>query len=328
MAFRECTGGLKHLNTIFISDEEVDAYLRDLCERLEDLKEQIPTVWCPIGVSGGSIQKAALGLQEANDLKNQVIIVPVSCDRKTGEISFPEEANPSLAIKGKRVLLLDGSIHSGETFRQAYLAIEKMKPLEISSYSLVVRTGASILPNYFGVMIGDYDRALFLKRIFPNNRLFTCGCVRKLADADKARPKMLCEREFIDKFSWSDLIYEIRVDPHRQTYVYEQGQMKGYVSFRITAGEEILIDTLAVDKDCQKQGVGGNLIRWAETCARNHHCEMIYLWAVDDRKEWYHEKGYEFCDEEPLLLDDITFHFMRKKLLYNLPDDDVLTMGA
>ena len=324
------------MNTIFLSDEEVSAYLRDLCERLKGLKNQVPTVWCPIGISGGSIARAALTLQEADDLKNQIINVPIAYNRTTEEISFPREANPSSAIKGKRVLLLEGSIHSGNTFRQAYLSIEKMKPMAISSYSLVVRTGASILPNYFGVMIGDYDRALFLKKIFPNNRLFTCGCVRKLEDADQAQTKISCGKEFIDKFSWSDLIYEIRVDPRRQTYVYDQcvydekeeEKIKGFVSFRITPGEDILVDTLAVDQNCKNQGIGGNLLRWAETCARNHHCATIRLWAVDDRKEWYSKKGYELSSKEPKVLDNIAFHLMQKKLLYNLPDDDVLTMGT
>ena len=323
---RECIGGLDYLNTIFLSDEVVDAYLKDLRERLEGLKEEMPTVWCPIGVSGGSIARAAL--KRADDLKNQIIGVPVAYDRTTEEISFPGEADPSSFIKGKRILLLDGSVHSGKTFRQAYLAIEKMKPLEISSYSLVVRAGASILPNYFSVMIGDYDRALFLKKTFPNNLLFTYGCVRKLADADQALPKISCEKDFIDKFSWGDLIYEMRVDPRRQTYVYEhQGKIKGFVNLRIIPGDDILVDIIAVDRKCKKQGIGGNLMRWAETCGRNNHCATIRLWAVDDRKEWYSDKGYEFCNDKPLVLDGITFHLMRKKLLYNLPDDNVMTMG-
>lgn len=322
------------MNTIFLSDEEVGKYLKDLCKRLKGPNERMPTVWCPIGLSGGSIAKAAF--REVDDLlKAQIIIIPIAYNRTKGEISFPGEADPGSVIKGKRVLLMDGSIHSGNTFRKAYLSIEAMQPLEISSYSLVVRAGASILPNYFGVMIGDHDRALFLKETFPNNRLFACGCVRKLADADQTLPKIVCEREFIDKFSWGDLIYEMRVDTRRQTYVYEQyvygkeqERIKGFVSFRITPGDDILVDTLATNKSCKKQGVGGNLIRWAETCGRNHHCNTIHLWAVDDRKEWYYEKGYEFCGEKPLVLDDITFHLMRKKMLYNLPDDDVLTMGS
>jgi len=67
-------------------------------------------------------------------------------------------------------------------------------------------------------------------------------------------------------------------------------------------------------------------MRWAETCGRNAHCGAIELWGVDDRKEWYEKRGYGACGEA-LVLDGTRFHLMRKKLLYNLPDDGVLTTG-
>jgi hypothetical protein len=314
------------LNTIFLSNDEVAAYLKDLFERFVALEGEMPMVWCPIGPSGGALAQAAMLV--AGDLAPKIAHIPIAYDRATEKVSFPGEPNPASVIAGKRVLLLDGSIHSGSTFRKAYQAIAAMKPAEVSSYSLVVRVGASILPNYFGLMIGDYDRAIFLKKVFPNNRLFTCGCVRKLADGDQAQPKIACGQDFVDKFSWGDLCYEMTIDPRRQTYVYERnGGIKAFVSFRVTAGDDILLDTIAVDKSCHNQGIAGNLMRWTETCGRNSHCATIHLWAVDNRKDWYAKRGYEFCGKE-LILDEVKFHLMRKKLLYNLPDDHVLTMGA
>jgi GNAT superfamily N-acetyltransferase len=314
------------LNTIFLSDEEVAAYLKDFWSKLVALKEEMPKLWCPIGPSGGTLAQAAM--QVAGDAASKVMHVPIAYDRATEIVSFPSDPDHASLIAGKRVLLLDGSIHSGSTFQKAYQAIEAMEPAEISSYSLVVRVGASILPNHFGLMIGDYDRAIFLKKVFPNNRLFACGCVRKLADADQAHHKILCGRDFVDKFSWGDLWYEMTIDPRRQTYVYQRnGNIKAFVSFRVTSGDDILLDTIAVDKSCQGQGIAGNLMRWTETCGRNSHCATIHLWAVDDRSDWYAKRGYDFCDKE-LLLDGMRFHLMRKKLLYNLPDDHVLTMGA
>lgn len=314
------------MNTIFLSNEEVAAYLKDLWERLVALKDEMPTLWCPIGPSGGTLAQAAMRV--AGGTASKIMHVPIAYDRSTEKVSFPEESDPTSVIAGKRILLMDGSIHSGNTFWKAYQAIEAMGPAEISSYSLVVRVGASILPNYFGLMIGDYDRAIFLKTVFPNNRLFAGGCVRKLADADQACPAILCGQDFVDKFSWGDLWYEMTIDSHRQTYVYHRnGNVKAYVSFRVTPGDDILLDTIAVDKSCQRQGIAGNLMRWTETCGRNCHCATIHLWAVDGRKDWYAKRGYEFCGKE-LVLDGVKFHLMRKKLLYNLPDDHVLTMGA
>jgi N-acetylglutamate synthase-like GNAT family acetyltransferase len=132
---------------------------------------------------------------------------------------------------------------------------------------------------------------------------------------------------FIDKFSWGDLLYEMRVDSYRRTYVYERkGQIQGFVSFRVELGESVLVDTLAVDEKRHKQGLGGHLIRWSETCGRNADCSTVRLWAVDSRKDWYERQGYERRGEK-MVLDGVGFHLMDKRLLYNLPDDHVLTMG-
>jgi len=123
-------------------------------------------IWCPIGPSGVRLAQAAMRV--VGDLVDKIKHVPIVYNRATDAISFPREPNPASIITGGRVLLLDGSVHSGNTLRKAYLAVEAMQPKEISSYSLVVRVGASIIPNHFGLMIGDYDRAFFLREIFPN----------------------------------------------------------------------------------------------------------------------------------------------------------------
>jgi N-acetylglutamate synthase-like GNAT family acetyltransferase len=155
------------------------------------------------------------------------------------------------------------------------------------------------------------------------------GCVRELEDADQDKPKPRCGKDFIDKFSWGDLVYDMRTDPWRKTYVYErQGRIRGFVSFRVKCGDDILVDTVVVDESCQNQQIGGNLMRWTETYARNCHCAAIHLWAVEERKGWYSKHGYEPSNKEPLVLDGTTFLCMGKKLLYNLPNADVLTLPS
>jgi len=313
------------VNTILLSDEQVAAYLRDLLERLSALGEAYPRVWCPIGPSGGRVAQAAM--REVGRSASDIQHVPVAFERATGVVSFPRDPHPEDTVKGKNVLLIDGAIHSGNTFAKVYRAVEALGVAEICSYSLVVRRGATALPSFFGLAIGDHDRALFLKRRFPNNRLSNFGWVRKLAEEDDTRPMIKCGEDFIDKFSWGDLLYEMRVDQRRRTYLYERnGDVQGFVSFRLTPGETILVDTLGVDRTFQRQGVAGHLMRWAETCGRNAHCGAIELWGVDGRKEWYEKRGYGACGEA-LVLDGTRFHLMRKKLLYNLPDDGVLTTG-
>jgi GNAT superfamily N-acetyltransferase len=310
-----------------MSDEVVAAYLRDLVERLACLDGGIPEIWLPIGPSGGAVARAAMAV--AGDRLEKISHIPVTYERSTNTIHFPKEADPSSFVRGKKILLIDGSIHSGTTLRAAYRAVEELQPKDISSYSLVVRAGASILPCFWGLMIGDHDRAFFLRRLFPNHRLPTFGCVRKLEGDDLQRPMIVSGEDFIDKFSWSDYTYELNVDPNRRTYVYEQcGTIRGFVSFRFGPGRAtVLIDSLAVAQGCQGQGLGGHLLRWAETCARNAHCAVMELWAVAQRREFYERQFYKALGKT-MDLDDASFVLMGKKLLYNLPDDEVLTMGS
>jgi GNAT superfamily N-acetyltransferase len=153
--------------------------------------------------------------------------------------------------------------------------------------------------------------------------------VRKLSDDDLDKPMIRSGERFIDKFSWSDHMYDGRVDPSRRTYVYERkGRIQGFVSFKLMArGSGLLIDEVAVDRRCQGSGIGGMLMRWAETCGRNEHCLNVQLWSAEDRKGWYGKMGYQLAGKE-MTLDGVKFLLMTKKMLYNLPDDDVLTMGA
>ena len=314
------------MNTVFLSDEEVSAYLRDLVARLAGLGADMPKTWCPIGPSGGGLAQAAM--RAAPHLASAIQNIPIAFNRATEQITFPVDPDPGPLLRGKRVLLIDGSIHSGNTFMKAYRAVEALKPADISSYALVVRSGASVLPSFFGLAIGDHDRALFLKKAFPNNRLPAFGCVRKLCDGDQGRPMISCGEGFIDRFSWSDLLYEVRVDHRRKTYVYERGGcIQGLVSLRLVPGDDILIDTLGVDKAFQRQGIAGHLVRWAETCGRNAHCAVTRLWGLEQRRFWYEKQGYETSGDQ-MVLDGAGFYLMSKKLLYNLPDDDVLTMGS
>lgn len=240
-------------------------------------------------------------------------------------MTFPEEADPRGVVEGRSVLLVDGAVHSGGTLGKAYRSIEALNPLDISSYSLVVRRGASIIPNFFGLMVRDHDRVHFLKTVIPNNRLPSFGCVRTLSDEDLGKPMVNTGESFIDKFTWSDLMYEMRVEPRRRTYLYERkGVIQGFISFRLGKGRALLVDTLGVDKQFQRQGIAGYLLRWAETYGRHRRCRSIALWGVEQRAEWYQKRGFQTLGNE-MILDGDRFLLMSKKLLYNLPDEMPLT---
>jgi hypoxanthine-guanine phosphoribosyltransferase/GNAT superfamily N-acetyltransferase len=308
------------MNTIFLSEQEVAAYIRDLLKRLTSLGEKMPKLWCPIGPSGFSLAQAAM--RENQELAASIEHMFITYDRAGGKIAFPGETDPSKVVKGKQVLLVDGSVHSGDTLAKVWRSVEELGASEVCSYSLVVRASSSFIPNYFGLLVGDHDRALFLRPMFPNNRLQLFGCVRKLITNDQTRPMIASGATFIDKFSWSDLMYETKVDSHRRTYVYEQnGEIKGFISFKLTTGGSVLVDTIGVDKRFHGKDIGGCLMRWAETCARHADCLEMRLWSVEDSVEFYKNQGYKFFGDK-MTLDGTPFHLMGKKVLYNLNDEE------
>ena len=127
------------MHTIFLSDQEVDGYLRHLLADLERMDAGIPPVWCAIGISGGILSQRAMLILEAEGKADQIQNVFLDYDRKNGTVSFRDKEDPKRFISGARVLLIDGSIHSGNTFRTAYKAVESTGASDIISYALVVR---------------------------------------------------------------------------------------------------------------------------------------------------------------------------------------------
>jgi len=311
------------MHTVYLSDQEVDAYLLDLVERLTALGDDAPSVLVGIGASGAILTRRLVTV--APQLGDREVLL-VDYNRADDRITYIK-ADPVAKLPGKRVLLIDGTVHSGNTLLRVMRDVEKHKPLALSSYALVVRRGARVIPNHFGVLVGDHDRALFLRRSFPNNRLKPYGIWRKIAESDMTKPMISTGRDFIDREHWSDYWYEGRTDPRRQTYLYEvAGEICGFISFRMGDGSKIVVDNIGVDKSKQDCRVGGHLMRWAEHLARHGTCARMELWAIDDRVPWYQKMGYEVVPNEELQLENDKFLLMTKKLLYNLPDDDVLCM--
>jgi hypoxanthine-guanine phosphoribosyltransferase len=322
-ASRACIEGVEFLNTVFLSDKEVEGYLRSLLEKLDQLAEEKPTTWCPIGPSGMLVAQVAMRI--AGEQAATFRIMPIICDRSTGNVSFPDEADPRQVVQGNRVLLVDGAVHSGSTLSKAFRAVEELGPVQLSSYALAVRAGASFIPNFFSLLVKDHDRVHFLRETIPNHRLMDFGCMRILS-AEDCGMKMVCTgKTFIDKFDWSDLLYEMRVDHKRRTYLYERGgAIQGFVSFRLKRNRTLLVDTLGTDRQAQGQGIAGHMLRWVEILGRHQRCGAIDLWAIAERRPWYETRGFEARGTR-LVLDGETFLLMRRKLLYNLPDD--LMMG-
>lgn len=302
--------------TYFLGREQVDAYAVDLVNRLLALGEEFPTTWFLLGISGQNMAEV-ISRHIPDDVLAKLKVVRVACDRTQGEVEWQDPFDD--VDLDKPVLLLDSAIHSGHTMLKATRALADIGAKEILTYSLVIKAGSELVPNYFGVIIGDHDRAYFLLNSIPNNRLQKTapfGVLRVLQETDIGRTFPRTGVPSMDKISFSDLMYE-KTSRGSHVYVYEHGkQLCGYVSFERRGGI-LFIDGLGSDQDYRGRNIGGLLMRWAENWARSHKCDSIELWALEPRIPFYRHMHF-VEDGRVMNLGEEVYHLMRRRLLYNV----------
>jgi ribosomal protein S18 acetylase RimI-like enzyme len=325
------------MQTHYLGSEQVKAYLVDLAQRLRLLDKEAPSIWVPIGPSGRELVKALIDANK--DLDEKFVPAPAEFDRTSGKVVFEKSA--SKLIKGKKVLVIDSSVHSGATMHAVIKKLAEMGATGICSYTLVLKSGAKFVPSFWGVSIGDYDRAYFLLDSLPNNHFHDSGPafgqvrerprpakagrdpyfhIRKLSKADIDRPVVRSGTKSLDRTTWADRYYDMVSHHERSTYLLEGGEkIFGYVTFDHKHDGSLSIEAVAVGKRYRDRGYGAALIRWAETSARQKDCRSITMWAIKEQQERYKRLGYNIDPDRPaMMLDGEEYQHMSKPVLYHL----------
>lgn len=321
------------MHTYFLGDAEVGSYAADLAARLVHLGEQAPRTWVSLGISGdkmtAEILKRVLGTSAEPDA-----IHSVAFDRTKKEVISREDGELPSDLGDRSVLVIDAAIHSGASMRHLVEALNARGCRSLLSYSLVVKITSEFVPCYFGLMIGEHDRAFFQLDRIPNNRLLQrapFGAVRMLREDDIRRePDFLtCGVKSIDRMTYGDLWYDTRTKGSH-VYLYEiGGEVAGYIHFKRTPENRLFIDLIANGVAFQGQGIGGVLMRWAETYARAARMTAIDLWSIEARMGFYSHHGYVAQGERmDLGGEGEVYHLMRRRLLYNLKPQDLHVQAA
>jgi GNAT superfamily N-acetyltransferase len=106
---------------------------------------------------------------------------------------------------------------------------------------------------------------------------------------------------------------------NQHPYLYEHaGKIAGFVSFA-KKSNVLFIDSWGTTLEFRGKGIGGAMLRWAETWARSNRCEGIELWAFEGAIPIYKKYGYEFIRGEELNLSEAhRFKLMGKRILYHI----------
>lgn len=328
------------MHTHYLSDDVVDSYLVDLARRLIGLGDEAPLVWVSLGESGDKIAARLADIYEvelrtlaaqspdvAAPLLEAVRFVRIYTVRGTGRVERRMEITNS--DLGRRVLLIDGPIHSGASMLAAVDWLVAQDVESVMSYGLVVKKTSEFIPTFFGLMIGEHDRAFFQLNRIPNNRVLKkghpFGVLRMISgsDVNKERQSIKGQVDSINKITLSDLWYA-RKSRGDYVYVYEiSGQVAGFVHFYKKGAGAIIVDVLAVDDDYQGGGLAGSLMRWVENWARCHNMLELQLYSIYDRISMYEKFGYSLTNDPILDLGGgEKYAQMKRKILYNIDPED------
>ena len=308
--------------THYVGTPEVDAYLADLVDRLLSLGPERPQVWLPIGPSGRILAERIL--EKNNELADNTLIVPVHFNRASESVSI--DADRPEDIKGRDVLVLDSSVHSGSTMLAVVRAACERGASTVASYSLVLKRSSSFVPTFWGLTIDDYDRAYFLLDSIPNNRLKSRVAgpyLRRLAKTDiESLPPVVSGLASMDRITWADRWFDIQTsDRERNTYLLQLGATAvGFVTFVISDSRgTVTVDEVAVSEAMKSRGLGGLLLRFVETMARHLGASELNMWAVDNQVEKYERLGYEKAPSyDSMRLDGNEYFFMRKRIIHHI----------
>ena len=257
------------------------------------------------------------------EVQNKLLIVRVEVHRITKRVRVVDSIR-NLPLGRAAVLIIDSSIHSGTSMLLISEYLEKRGAANIISYSLVLKRGSCFVPNYFGLVIDDTDRAFFELDAIPNNRLIerkkSFGYIRLLRANDVHRRNIRTGVKSIDSMTFGDMFYDATVRPSRVYLYVHRDEICGYVAFE-KIGPKLFIDVVASAKRVQGKGVGSALARWAETWARSCDCQLIELWAIKDRIGFYANIGFKEVPttQELVLSATEKYMLMRKPILYNTP---------
>jgi N-acetylglutamate synthase-like GNAT family acetyltransferase len=320
------------MHTYLLGDDEVRRFALGMASRLGEMGTSAPKVWFTLGVSGDKMAAEIGKLLGPKGQPNEVY--KLGCARPANTIFYrgPKPSEPRFNLDV--AFVVDSAVHSGSSFTAAANFLHKNGVRSFITYSLVVKRSSSFIPTYFGLLIGEHDRAYFQLEEIPSNRLSMSrtpvqpfGHMRAIcADDAKGPPRSLnTGTPSIDAITFADLWYDVKAHGKNVYFFEVGGDIAGLVAFKMQSSGVMLLDTIARDKSFKGLDVGGIMWRWAETFARSSRCAAIDIWAIQNKIGWYKTLGFEEIPNETLDLGPAEkYQRMRRRILYNVKPEDMM----
>ena len=338
------------MHTYLPATATINAYLKNYLRRMEldtdtfECRDRLAHItWVPLGSSGRILLSKLVQLmpeksKECVSASDSNALTAIY-NRKTKQVyfsGFPEVSSdkPVLddtwghrRIKDREVIVLDSSVHSGKTMKQTCHFLQRFCPRSISSFTFCLKRGSHFIPNYFALLIHDWDRSLFWleddgmpvnrlgKGIHKQNiQLLRITSAEECADLDL---------DVLNKTGQRILALPDKRFPEFPHFNYAclHGNMVcGTLTFQLN-GTDCLVCQMAAIPGKKDLNIPLLLLRWAETCGRHNRCDCIKLIPADIQiRDALIKRGFEPVEESELLQCRIMY---LTKTLTAFPDDDM-----
>jgi ribosomal protein S18 acetylase RimI-like enzyme len=271
----------------------------------------LPTL-VAIGSSGELVLKdlvEAIPNEIRSGLKTQTVQVSESDSRIT---NLPDR------VAGQEFLVCDGIVNTGKTMAKTRAALLGQGASSVRTLALVVRNGASLIPNFYSISIDKHDEVFFGDELYPI-RSYKNGCIRLASDRD-AEVTINHGVDFLAR-RIGDYIHAPDHKPSDgwRTYLIEslQGKIVGVLHFNHKPNGNVFVDTVAVKVDEQRRGYCAALLSFLEDYCRFNGVHRARLQSVENAVSIYEKYGFVRTGKAPSVRAEGVFVEMEVRYVHN-----------
>lgn len=173
-----------------------------------------------------------LGLDDLTSLKIEHYVGAAAIDTGTPHVRYPLADS---AVKGKKVLIVDDIVNSGESMLSAVAHVAERKPREIRTASLQYVGSSKLDPDYVGERLEDWAWIVYPWNFMEDMVSILSKCMRK--DPNKRWDLTAFKHSLYTNHSLDPVVFEI-TQPGRLPEVLEEMERIGRVSSEAVDGKK------------------------------------------------------------------------------------------
>jgi hypoxanthine phosphoribosyltransferase len=205
-------------------------YIYDLCRKVsKDIKHSgyEPDIVIALARGGwcaGRVLCDFLGLNDLTSLKMEHYVGPVAIDLGTPYVKYPLA---DYVVRGKKVLIVDDIVNSGESMLSAVAHVAERSPLEIKTASLQYVGSSKFDPDYVGERLRDWAWIIYPWNFMEDMISILNKCMKKNPEKRWDLPALKCSLYM--NHSIDHIVFEI-TQPGRLSEILEEMERKGMIS--------------------------------------------------------------------------------------------------